>query len=77
MVEQSRPSSKSSKPVNPLRVEPLFTAILDTTNDIARARGYSITVGSGQCGLVLDAIWLLNRTQAAQTGKKLEAADAR
>lgn len=57
--------NSATKPTNPLRDEPLFTTILDTANDIALARGYQITLTPGECGLVLDAVWLINRTKHA------------
>jgi hypothetical protein len=59
-------TNTAKAPTNPLRADPLFQTILDTANDIAKARGYQVTLTPGQCGLVLDAVWLINRTQAAK-----------
>jgi len=53
--------TEPTKSTNPLRSDPLFTTILDTARDIAKARGYQVTVTPGQCGLVLDAVWIINR----------------
>ena len=53
--------TEPTKSTNPLRADPLFTTILDTARDIAKARGCQVTVTPGQCGLVLDAVWIINR----------------